>query len=65
MNTPIITLRCCSCDNDAPGRQWYNQDTGYGLCAKCAAWIATRETPETMRKYYGEPGTHYFTEPQS
>jgi len=59
---PIITLRCCSCDSDAPGRQWYNRDTGYGLCAKCAKWIATRETPETMHRNYGEPGVHYFTE---
>lgn len=58
----VKVLTCCCCGADAPGRQWYNRDAGYGLCPRCAKWIATRETPETMQNLYGTPGVHYFTE---
>jgi hypothetical protein len=58
----IITLTCCCCGTSTHGRQWYNRDTGYGLCPKCAKWIATRETPETMQSNYGTPEVHYFTQ---
>ena len=55
----IVGLTCCCCGEYTKGRQWHNRDTGYGLCAKCADWIATRETPENMLSYYGECGVHY------
>ena len=57
--SPIKNLECCCCSGPARGRQWFNQDTGYGLCPKCATWIRTRETAETMRSYYGIAGIHY------
>jgi hypothetical protein len=60
----IENLTCCCCTGPAKGRQWYNRDTGYGLCPKCAQWIATKESPEQMRENYGEPGIHYFTSEQ-
>lgn len=58
-------LRCACCDGDA-GKfvQWYNQDDGYGLCARCADWIAERDArkpPEwrtDLVNVYGHPGTH-------
>ena len=58
----IIPLTCCCCGEVTHGRQWYNRDTGYGLCAKCANWIPTRgrETPEDMKENYGIEGVHYF-----
>jgi hypothetical protein len=58
----IIPLTCCCCFQGTHGRQWYNRDTGYGLCAKCANWIPTRgrETPEDMKENYGIEGVHYF-----
>ena len=28
-------LYCCCCGERTPGRQWYNRDTGYGLCDDC------------------------------
>ena len=59
MKASIKSLTCCSCGAPTKGRQWYNRDTGYGLCHKCAKWIAERETPETMKQNYGEPGIHY------
>ena len=57
----VKPLTCCCCGESTHGRQWHNRDTGYGLCPKCAQWIATRETPETMHENYGEPGVHYFS----
>ena len=56
----LITLTCSCCDGPAIGRQWWNRDTGCGLCSKCADWIATRETPEYMQFAYGIEGIHYF-----
>lgn len=56
---PPRSLTCCCCGESTIGRQWYNRDTGFGLCAKCAAWIATRENEETMKQNYGIKGVHY------
>lgn len=61
ITSPIRSLTCCCCSASTRGRQWYNRDTGFGLCPKCAAWIATRETPEAMQENYGAPNVHYFT----
>lgn len=54
-------LMCCVCGADA-GRfqQHWNRDTGWGICAKCVAWVAARgETPEQIRDYYGVAGVNY------
>ena len=32
----IVPLICCCCNGETYGRQWYNRDTGYGLCSRCA-----------------------------
>lgn len=55
----VRRLTCCCCGNDA-GRweQWWNRDTGYGLCAPCGAWIGAKETPEEMNRLYGLEGVH-------
>lgn len=60
--TPILSLTCACCGNGTRGRQWWNRDTGYGLCPRCAAWIETRETPEAMQECYGRKGYHYAIE---
>lgn len=53
-------LTCCCCAAGTVGRQWWNRDTGYGLCETCADWIESRATPpEEMRSLYGIKGTHY------
>lgn len=52
-------LTCCCCGGRAYGRQWFGRDTGFGLCAACADWLVSRETPEEMRQNYGERGVHY------
>ena len=60
------TLICCCCGKYCMGRQWWNRDTGYGLCWTCAidlplGKIGLPVSPEDMRENYGEKGVHYFT----
>jgi hypothetical protein len=53
-------LYCCVC-GEAAGRyeQHWNRDTGWGICAPCAATQAGRETPEQMVSLYGTAGVNY------
>jgi len=53
-------LRCACCGSDAPAfLQWFNQDTGYGLCPRCNGKIAIKEGVEYVRRTYGQPGVHH------
>ena len=52
-------LICACCGGSAIGRQWWNRDHGYGLCAGCVAFVSARETPQAMHSAYGERGVHY------
>ncbi len=58
-------MECCCC-GEGVGRfeQWWNRDTGYSICARCVELQSKRETPEEMRRMYGEAGTHYPTPEQ-
>ena len=59
------SLVCCCCGDWTLGRQWWNRDTGFGLCQRCADWIPTRgTTEEEMQQLYGTRGVHYALEPQ-
>lgn len=62
----VSRLLCCCCGASTRGRQWWNQDTGYGLCAECGDWIPSRPghqmTPEDMERTYGTRGVHYAIE---
>ena len=53
-------LICCCCGAQA-GRwqQHWNRDTGYGLCAKCAAWIPRRWPETDMEQTFGKVGVNY------
>lgn len=62
MTTPApSTLRCACCGGDTIGRQWHNQDDGFGLCPQCTEWIKGRDrlTPGEMEFTYGVDGVHY------
>lgn len=59
MQGEIQNLTCSCCHALTTGRQWHNQDDGFGLCDKCADWIATREMPEYVKRTYGAIGIHY------
>jgi hypothetical protein len=58
----IKHLNCCCCGERTLGRQWWNRDTGFGLCPKCADRISKSEDQETMKSCYGEKGVHYYIE---
>jgi len=60
-SAPVVTLTCSCCGSSTKGRQWHNRDAGYGICPKCADWLALdRESPESMRLNYGVFGYHYM-----
>ena len=58
---PVRRLECACCGADAGRwRQWYNRDTGYGVCRKCVDWLIGRgETADEIRDCYGISGVHY------
>ena len=56
---PVRILHCCCCGAATRGRQWYNRDTGYGLCRGCVDRCSRNETPEEVKSLYGVRGVHY------
>lgn len=54
-------LYCACCGAVTRGRQFPNQDTGYGLCARCADWISGHHNmpPDEMAHTYGVRGVHF------
>lgn len=61
MGGVVKRLQCCVCGSGTKGRQWWNRDTGFGLCENCAIWLVKERgvTPDEMRLCYGENGIHY------
>lgn len=56
-------LRCACCDGDAGHfKQHWNQDTGYGLCARCVDLCARGTTPEEFLSRYGVEGVNWSRE---
>ncbi len=58
-----MTLTCCCCGNGAKAaRQWWNRDTGFGLCGSCAQMIQARKDydPDEFTRTYGHEGMHWF-----
>lgn len=53
------SLSCCVCGAGTRGVQWWNRDTGYGICTPCAVREARRESPAVMQSYYGVAGVNY------
>ena len=57
-------LRCTICGGHAKGKQWWNQDKGQGICAKCARDMKARGQ-EDIGQSYGKEGTHYHVDESS
>lgn len=55
---PVRRLLCACCAGVTHGRQWFNQDDGYGLCPSCADRIEARGNTD-MPRTYGVRGVHY------
>lgn len=56
----IKTLLCGCCGAYMQGRQWFNQDQGYGLCENCAIWIRDKESMLEIFNSYGIEGYHFL-----
>jgi hypothetical protein len=55
-----MILRCACCGGEAPAKhQWWNRDTGFGVCARCFEFAVKREGAEQAINYYGHPGIHH------
>jgi hypothetical protein len=57
--SPVRWLTCCVCGERCRGRQWWNRDTGYGLCEACADGITRSQSAEEHRQCYGIRGVHF------
>jgi hypothetical protein len=54
---PITRLKCCCCGASFNGRQFNNQDVGFGLGDCCVEYVSRRT--EDMTRTYGRRGIHY------
>jgi hypothetical protein len=43
-------------------KQWFNQDTGYGVCQRCFQEVSKKEGYEEAVRTYGRPGVHHSIE---
>ncbi len=59
MNGKIRRLYCAVCGGVTYGRQFHNQDTGYGLCADSTEWLKSRMTQDEMERIYGIEKLHF------
>lgn len=66
-----MQLICACCGGEAPSKkQWWNQDTGYGICARCFTRNVEHEKTRLHNENaladlcfaYGVPGIHHSTE---
>lgn len=55
---PPVSLRCCCCGGSTTGRQWHNQDLGFGLGDCCVEYVKPRVDSD-MTRTYGHAGIHY------
>lgn len=58
MSTPR-KLSCAVCGQPTQGRQWWNRDTGYGVCIEHGEQAVEREGPETTTNLYGRRGFNW------
>jgi len=57
---PIKWMTCACCGSSYQGRQWWNQDTGYGLGDCCVQYCHANPTPGVETGSYGVAGIHFL-----
>lgn len=62
LTVAVQSLTCCCCGEETQGRQWWNRDSGYGLCLSCANEIEQKYGREYVIDMAGEKGWHYGVE---
>lgn len=57
---PIKSMTCTCCGESYQGRQWWNQDAGYGLGDCCVDYCGASRTPNVESSCYGVAGVHFL-----
>ena len=57
---PLRWMRCTCCGEDYIGRQWWNQDIGYGLGDCCVQTCGASPTIGDETPCYGVAGIHFL-----
>ena len=57
---PIKWMECCCCGESYQGRQWFNQDSGYGLGDCCVSYCNVDSAPGSESSSYGVSGIHFL-----
>lgn len=57
---PIKWMTCTCCGESYQGRQWWNQDAGYGLGDCCVNYCHADRTPGAESSCYGVSGVHFL-----
>lgn len=53
-------MRCCCCGGGTRGRQWWNRDTGFGLCDECIDDVGVADVAiGATAASYGVRGYHW------
>lgn len=63
----VKQLECCCCGGPAPAlQQWWNRDTGYGMCGKCITYCRSNGMTEAeIEQHYGREGINWFPEAEA
>lgn len=57
---PVRSLNCNCCGAMTHGRQWWNRDTGYGMCVDCIDFVRKKGMSEAeIQNLYGIEGVHW------
>lgn len=60
---PSRFLYCAVCGACTRGRQWWNRDTGYGVCVECIERLRAKGySEEELTRLYGTEGVHWNVE---
>jgi hypothetical protein len=57
---PVKWMSCTCCGESYRGRQWWNQDCGYGLGDCCVNLCGADRTPDVETTSYGVSGIHFL-----
>lgn len=66
LSQPIVRMECACCGNSVKGRQYWNQDDGYGLCNDCANSKHFATNTEAQTGYnlaHGYAGVNFLIDP--
>lgn len=57
---PIKWMECSCCGDGYSGRQWWNQDVGYGVCNNCVTDVGESSRVGAVSNNFGITGVHFL-----